>query len=154
VEVTIVSADIRGFTQLSSMMTLDDVTDMLGAYLTRLVPTVSSYGGYIDKCIGDQLLCVFDQETQYMDAIEVALEMQRIMRQVNAQRLDEGKHIGQLGIGIHAGEVVRGFVGSKHRMEYTIIGDAVNRACRYGDGVGPGAILISPAVFAKAWDRV
>jgi adenylate cyclase len=154
VEVTVVSADIRGFTKLSAKMSPDDVTDMLEDYFGHLVPVVSHHGGYVDNFIGDQILAVFEGETQYLDAIVAALGMQNAMDQVNTQRTQQDQHIGQLGIGIHSGEIVRGFVGSTQRMVYTVIGDVVNRACRYSDGAGPAEVLISPEVFGHVAGRV
>lgn len=153
--VTILFADMRGFTSLSATMSPEDVTDMLEQYFSRLVPISALHGGSIDKYVGDAILAVFDRKkTQYMSAIQAALEMQDSMREVNAKRTAEGKGIGQLGIGIHCGEVVRGFVGAPERMEFTVIGDPVNRASRYCDGAQPGQVLISPEVFAQVWEHV
>ncbi|MBI3302808.1 MAG: hypothetical protein HYZ72_12150, partial [Deltaproteobacteria bacterium] len=154
-DVTILFADMRGFTRLSATMSPEDVTDMLEHYFSRLVPIISLNGGSIDKYVGDAILAVFDRgKTQYMSAIQAALEMQDAMREVNAKRAAEGKGAGQLGIGIHCGEVVRGFVGAVERMEFTVIGDPVNRASRYCDGAQAGQVLISPEVFAKVWEHV
>jgi adenylate cyclase len=73
---------------------------------------------------------------------------------VNAQRAAEGQCTGELGIGLHCGEVVHGFIGTVERMEFTVIGDPVNRASRYCDGARAGEVLISPEVFAKVWEHV
>jgi len=154
-DVTVLFSDMRGFTRLSATMSPDDVTDMLEDYFGRLVPIISRYGGAIDKYVGDAILAVFDaDEVQYISAIRAALGMQDAMQEVNARRAAVNKHTGELGIGIHCGEVVQGFIGAAERMEFTVIGDAVNRASRYCDGARAGEVLISPEVFGQVFREV
>jgi adenylate cyclase len=155
---TILFSDIRGFTKLSSRMQPEDVGEMIEDYFSRLVPVVSKNKGMIDKFVGDAIVAVFGSpikdDEQHRHAIQTALEMQSAMREVNIDRQQRGKVTGELGIGIHCGEVVHGFIGSRERMEFTVIGDTVNRASRYCDGAGGGEVLISPDVFKWAWKFV
>ena len=157
-EATILFSDMRGFTKLSAQMEPEDVTEMLEAYFNRLVPLIFKYQGTVDKFVGDAIVAVFgspqvDREQQ-RHSIQTALEMQTAMQEVNAGRIAQGKRTGELGIGIHYGGVVHGFIGSPERMEFTVIGDAVNRASRYCDGAAGGEVLISPEVYEWVWNVV
>jgi adenylate cyclase len=157
-EVTILLADIRGFTNLSATMSPHDVTQMLEDYFACLVPIIFKYQGTIDKFVGDAILAVFGSpdtdEQQHLHAIQCALDMQAAMKEVNAQRDAKSRRIGELGIGIHCGEVVHGFIGTAERMEYTVIGDTVNRASRYCDGAGGGEVLISAELYQWIWNLI
>ncbi len=155
-DVTILLADIRGFTNLSATMGPQDVTQMLEDYFGCLVPIIFKYKGTIDKFVGDAILAVFGSPEadgqQYLHAIQAAIEMQAAMKEVNARRAARDCRTGELGIGIHCGEVVHGFIGTAERMEYTVIGDTVNRASRYCDGAGRGEVLISSDVYQYVWN--
>lgn len=157
-EATILFSDIRGFTNLSATMNPQDVTDMLEDYFGRLVPIVFKHHGTIDKFVGDAIMAVFgspdSDEHQHIHAIQAALDMQQAMQEVNSSRQAEGKHTGEIGIGIHFGEVVHGLIGTSERMEFTVIGDAVNRASRYCDGARAGEVLISPELHQWVWDQI
>jgi adenylate cyclase len=157
-EVTILLADIRGFTNLSATMTPHDVTQMLEDYFGCLVPIIFKYQGTIDKFVGDAILAVFGSpdadEQQHLHAVQAALEMQAGMKEVNAKRAAKNGRIGELGIGIHCGEVVHGFIGTPERMEYTVIGDTVNRASRYCDGAGGREVLISSELYQWIWNLI
>lgn len=154
-EATILFSDIRGFTKLSSRMEPEDVSEMIEDYFSPLVPIVFKHKGMIDKYVGDAIVAVFGSpsadEQQHFNSVQAALEMQSAMRRVNEKRQSENKLTGELGIGIHCGEVVHGFIGSYERMEFTVIGDAVNRASRYCDGAGGGQTLISPEIYKRVW---
>ena len=157
-DVTILIADIRGFTNLSATMTPNDVTQMLEDYFGCLVPVIFEHFGMIDKFVGDAILAVFGSpdadEEQHLHAIQAALKMQSEIQRINSQRATRSQRTGQLGIGIHAGEVVHGFIGTPERMEYTVIGDTVNRASRLCDGAGGGEVLISSELYQYVWNSI
>jgi adenylate cyclase len=157
-EVTILLADIRGFTNLSATMSPHDVTQMLEDYFGCLVPVIFKHQGTIDKFVGDAILAVFGSpdadEQQHLHAIQSALDMQAAMKEVNTKRAANDKRTGELGIGIHYGEVVHGLIGTAERMEYTVIGDTVNRASRYCDGADGGEVLISSELYQWVWNLV
>jgi class 3 adenylate cyclase len=157
-DATILFSDIRGFTNLSATMSPDDVTDMLEEYFNQLVPIIFKNHGTIDKFVGDAILAVFgspdEDNDQHIHAICAAIEMQAAMFEINQRRAAAGKHIGELGIGIHCGEVIHGFIGAAERMEFTVIGDTVNRASRYCDGAPGREILISPEVYQLVWNLI
>ena len=157
-EATTLFSDIRGFVNMSANMSPHDVTDMLEDYFSQLVPIVFKYQGTIDKFVGDAILAVFGSpnpdEHQHIHAVTAAMHMQAAMQEVNARRAAHGKRTGELGIGIHCGEVVHGFFGTPERMEFTVIGDAVNRASRYCDGARGGEVLISREVHQWIWNLI
>jgi adenylate cyclase len=157
-EVTVLCSDVRGFTNLSQGMDPDDVVDMLNAYFARLIPVIFAHHGTVDKYVGDAILAVFgspEPDAQHHEnAVRAAVGMQAAMREVNAARTAQGLVTCGIGIGVHCGEVVHGFIGVLERMEFTVIGDAVNRAARYCDGAPPGEVLLSPAVYEHVWRAV
>jgi len=157
-EVTILNSDIRGFTKLTEEMEPDDIVEMLNDYFAELVPIVFSYEGTIDKFIGDAILAVFGSPEpdpkQHEHALRAAMEMQAAVVKVNQKRRARGLPCAEPGIGIHCGEVVHGFVGTADRMEFTVIGDVVNKASRYCAGAGKGEVLISPEMHQRVWKIV
>ena len=136
-------------------MDAQEVMDLLNAYFPVLVDAVFRFNGTIDKFIGDAILAVFGSPEpdacQHENAIQAAADMQSAMRGINAERACRGLTTCEIGIGIHCGEVLHGFIGSPERIEFTAIGDAVNKATRYCDGAGAGEILISPRLHEQIW---
>ncbi len=157
-DATILFSDIRGFARLSAKMGPDEVIDMLIDYFSELVPIVLKHDGEIDKFVGDAILAVFGSpgpdDKQQLHAIQAALEMQTAVENVSLRRAARGKTTAHLGIGIHCGEVVQGFTGAEERMEYTVIGDCVNRASRFCDGADMGEVLISSDVYQWVFRNV
>jgi adenylate cyclase len=157
-QVTVLCCDLRGFSKAAAGMPADDVVDLLNEYFAALASVLSSYGGTIDKFIGDAILAVFgspDKDPdQHTNAVSAAVEMQQAMRRLNADRRQRHAPALELGVGIHCGKVLHGFIGSAERVEFTVIGDAVNKASRYCDGAGPGEIVISPEVHQIVWKKV
>lgn len=156
-DATILFSDIRGFARLSAKMGPDEVIDMLIEYFSELVPIVLRHDGEIDKFVGDAILAVFGSsgdDQQQIHAIQAALEMQTAVEHVSQRRAAQGKTTAHLGIGIHCGEVVQGFTGAQERMEYTVIGDCVNRASRFCDGASKGEVLISSDVYQWVFRQI
>jgi adenylate cyclase len=157
-EVTILSSDIRGFTAMTANMDAQDIVDMLNAYFSALVSAIFRHDGTVDKFVGDSILAVFGSPEpdadQHSKAIMAALAMQAAIDEVNEARRSRGLPVCEMGIGIHCGEVLHGFVGSDERMEFTVIGDAVNRTARYCDAAGPKQVLISPDMYQRVWKLV
>jgi len=153
--VTILCADIRGFARLTASMSTEDVVALLNEYFAALTDCIFRYDGTIDKFVGDAVLAVFgspEADPQHCrKAVMAGVEMQQVMEQVSRRREARGDVTCQIGVGIHTGEVLHGFIGSPERMEYTIIGDAVNRAARYCDGAKGTEVLISPELHQHVW---
>jgi len=141
-DVTILCADIRGFTNMSSGLEADQVVEMLNECFAYLVPVIFSFQGTVDKYIGDAILAIFGSPEPDPDhsekSVRAALEMQLAMTKLNSVRGARKMPSIEIGIGIHRGEVVHGFIGTADRMEFTVIGDAVNRASRYCAGAKAG----------------
>lgn len=154
-EVTLLCSDVRGFTMMAADMEPDDIVETLNEYFGYLVPIIFANHGTIDKFMGDGILAVFGSPepdpVHHEHAVKAALEMQAAMAKMNAARETRRVPVRDIGIGIHCGEVVQGFVGTADRMEFTVIGDAVNRASRYCAAAPGKEILISPEVHERLW---
>ncbi|PQV64971.1 adenylate cyclase [Abditibacterium utsteinense] len=157
-EVTILVSDIRGFEALTRHMEPVAVIEMLNDYFSRLSPIVWAHNGSIDKYIGDAILAVFGSPNkdpkQHENALRAALEMQADMAKSNEARAKKGKVTCEIGIGVHCGEALHGFMGVLDQFSLTVIGDAVNRAGRYCDGARAGEIMLSPQVYQWVWKGV
>jgi class 3 adenylate cyclase len=157
-EVTLLFSDIRNFTNLSAGMDTEDVLEMLNQCFSVSADSIFKFDGTIDKFIGDAVLAVFGSPDpdpqQHSNALRAALKMQESMAQLNRQRTARGQKTCEIGIGIHCGEVLHGFVGATELMEFTVIGDVVNRASRYCSAAKAGEVLISPELYQRVWQRV
>jgi adenylate cyclase len=157
-EVTILASDIRGFTQITSSMDAEDVVDMLNAYFSAQVQSVFHFEGTIDKFIGDGILAVFGSpepdDDQHAKAVRAAMAIQEALVELTAKRKAMRLPTCEVGIAIHCGKVLHGFIGSEERMEFTLIGDAVNRAARFCAAAGAGEVLISPELHQRVWKIV
>lgn len=151
-EVTALFADVRGFTKMTAKMEPDEVVHMLNDMFHDLTPIVLQHGGTVDKYVGDAMLAVFGSpdpdERQWEHAVRAALEMQAAIRHLAEGRW-RSKPVFRIGVGIHTGPVIHGFIGAPERMEYTVIGSTINTASRYCSAAGPDEILISPAAFSR-----
>lgn len=155
---TILFADIRGFTRLSEQMPPEEVIQVLNTYFGKMVATVRAHGGVIDKFIGDAMLCVWGVPRAVAHGTELAVQcawqMQKEMELLNREFLKRGIPQIGVGIGVHHGVVVAGTLGSKNRMEYTVIGDVVNTAQRVESKAAAGSVLLTQAAYEAVQTRI
>jgi len=156
-QLTVLFSDIRGFTTLSEVHTPAEIVSLLNRYFSMQVEVIFRHGGTLDKFIGDAIMAFWgapgEDEKQAEHAIAAALEM--------SENLERFRHeigeIGQtfdVGIGIHSGPAVVGFIGSEQRQDYTAIGDTVNLASRIeGETKGVSRILVSAETKDRCADR-
>jgi adenylate cyclase len=149
-EVSILFADIVGFTTMSETMSPASVALLLNDYLSRMTEVIFNEEGTLDKYIGDAIMAVFgaplDMEDHAVRAIRSALEMQKRLVDFNNDR-KEGPQL-QIRIGINTGKAVAGEIGSVNKKEYTVLGDTVNIASRLESSVAkPGMVVIGENTY-------
>lgn len=148
-DVTILFSDLRDFTSISERLSAADNFELLNSYLAAMDPPVHTNGGFIDKYIGDAVMALFVHAAD--GAVAAAVEMTGSLRRFNADR--DGPQL-RMSIGLHAGPVVLGTVGSVQRMDTTVIGDTVNTASRLERLTKPygAAVLLSGTVRDRLRD--
>jgi PAS domain S-box-containing protein len=153
-KVTMVMADLRGFTSLSERLPAERVVAMLNRYLTAMVGVIKKYHGTIDDFVGDAIFALFGapvwKEDDAERAVACAIAMQLAMDSVNEQNRAENMPAIEMGIGVHTGQVVVGNIGSPERMKYDVIGSQVNLTSRIQSCTTGGQILISETTRQEA----
>ncbi len=155
--ITILFADIRGFTRISEHAPPERIVSLLNRYFSAMTDIIFAHGGTLDKYLGDGLMALFGAPTTTPDdasnAINAAVAMQRRLIGINQELRDEGLTEIGVGMGLHTGEVIVGYIGSERRSEYTAIGDTVNTSSRLESNARGGEILISDATARAAHSR-
>lgn len=159
-DVTILFSDIRGYTTLTENLGAQEVVTLLNQYFETMVEAVFNYKGTLDKFIGDALMAVFGAPLPLSNhpwmAVKSALDMRRRLQIFNNSTFMENQPHIRIGIGISSGEVVSGNIGSRKRMDYTVIGDGVNLSARL-EGVTKEYgcdIIISENTYKLCGDRL
>jgi len=127
-EMTIMFSDIRDFTPLAESLSPQEVFDFLNSYLGQMEPIISEYHGFIDKYIGDAIMALFP--THADDAVASAISMLKTLTKYNELLSRSEYPMIDIGIGMNTGPLILGTVGGQHRMDGTVISDAVNLAAR------------------------
>jgi adenylate cyclase len=145
--ITVLFADIRGFTRLSEHAPPEQIVQILNRYFTAMSEIIFQHGGTLDKYIGDGLMAIFGAPTatpeDACNAVAAAVAMQREMANINTELRSLNLAEISIGIGLNTGEATVGYIGSERRSEYTAIGDNVNLAARLESNAQPGQILLS-----------
>jgi class 3 adenylate cyclase len=150
-EATILFSDIRGFSSLAEQLPPRELAALLGKHLAAMAEVVLAHGGTIDKFAGDAVMAVFGAPEPQPDhperALRCALAMQTRQAELNQGRTGDTQSLG-MGIGINTGTVIAGTVGGGGRLEYTVVGDAVNVAQRLQADAAAGEVLATAATIA------
>lgn len=150
--VAVLFADLRGFTRYAAGQTPDEVAATLSEFLSAMVDCVFRHGGTLDKFIGDAVMAQWGAPEPHPDdadrALRAALDMGAALDAINAERLGRGRPPLAMGIGLAHGEVFAGNIGSERRLEFTVIGDAVNQASKLCDVAAPGELLLTETLRA------
>ena len=155
--ITVLFADIRGFTRISEHASPEKIVQLLNRYFSAMTDIIFAHGGTLDKYLGDGLMALFGAPTttpkDAANALSAAVAMQRRMIGINVELMEEGFPEIGIGIGLHTGEVTVGYIGSERRSEYTAIGDSVNTASRLESNAKGGQILVSEVTAKAAHSR-
>lgn len=155
--VTVLFADIRGFTRFTERNTAEHVIETLNRIYQTLSKVVFDHQGTFDKYLGDGFMAFYGAPVSGVDdakrAVDTALEMQRLFRDLRKTSGKDLKELG-LGIGLHSGEAVVGNIGSDKLMDYTVIGDVVNVAKWLQEQAEGGQILLSQTTYEMAHEEV
>jgi adenylate cyclase len=157
--VTILMADLRGFTPIASKLRPEQVIRLLNRFFSRMIPIIEKYRGIIVNFHGDSILVFFngiepDVRVSTASAIKCATEMQHELALVARQNLQDGLPDLSMGIGIHTGEVIVGNIGSETRAKYGIVGSAVNETDRIQSVAQGGETMISDRTYKLLSDRL
>jgi adenylate cyclase len=152
---TILFADLIGFTRFSESLRPKEVTLFLNNYFSMVTDIIFEHGGTLDKYIGDGFMAVFGAPLQKDDDAERAIRSALKIRRELERELETGAGAKrfQVRIGINTGHIVAGSVGSPKRLDYTVIGDAVNVASRLESIAEPDQILIGEETFRSAGQK-
>ncbi len=146
-KVTVMFADIRGFTPMSENMEPQRVVEILNEYFTRVTDVIFDYGGMLDKYMGDAVMAVFGapipKPEDAANSVHAAIQIQRLLIELNRDAAVRQWPELRVGIGINTGIATAGNIGSLRRVDYTVVGDAVNTASRLMSNAAGGQILIS-----------
>lgn len=156
VDITVLFADIRGFTSFSESLSPEHLVSVLNRYLAAMAEAVLSQEGTIDKFLGDAIMAWFNAPIQQPDhtlrAVKAALFLREAVEELYRE-LPEDSHLA-FGVGIHYGDAVLGLIGTDRRLEYTAISDSVNTAKRIQENSARNQILISKEAYERVKDAV
>lgn len=150
---TVFNSDIRGFTPMSERMEPEVLVEILNEYFELMVESIFKFEGTLDKFMGDGIMALWGAPVAHPDdafrAVNSALEQMRLLEEFNAQRAHLPNHVPlQIGVGIHTGKVVAGYIGSSKALSYTVIGDTANTSARLCGIAAAGQILVSEDTVA------
>lgn len=156
-ECTVFNSDIRGFTRMSEGAHPTVIVDMMNEYFEQMVETLFKYEGTLDKFMGDGIMALWGAPVAHPDdalrCVSCALEQLEVLGKLNRKRIEANEAPLGVGIGIHTGPVVAGYIGSSKALSYTVIGDTANTSARLCGVAAAGQILVSEATLAKLGGR-
>ena len=156
--VTILFADLCGFTAMSEGLEQNEVVEILNVFFSYTIPIIFKYDGTLDKLMGDGVMAFFGAPLSHEDdplrAVRAAIEIVMALKEFNIQPRDKNWPPLEVSVGINSGEVVAGYIGSEDHLTYTVIGDPVNVAQRLESIAASNEILISKRVRDEIQERV
>jgi PAS domain S-box-containing protein len=155
-DITILFADIRGFTSYSEKQSPENLVAVLNRYLAAAAEAVLEYEGTVDKFLGDAIMAWYNaplpQPDHTLRAVKTALSIRAAIAKLH-QELPQAAHL-DFGLGIHYGEAVLGLIGTEKRLEYTAIGDSINTAKRIQENSARNQILLSREAYERVKKQV
>ncbi len=150
---TVFNSDLRGFTRMSEETTAEKMVELLNEYFELMVETIFKYEGTLDKFMGDGIMAFWGapavQNDDAIRCVQCAVEQMDVLDQLNVHRRSLGEPPLAMGIGIHTGALISGYVGSSKSLSYTVIGDTVNISARLCGIAAGSQILISEATASQ-----
>jgi adenylate cyclase len=146
---TVFNSDLRGFTRMSEATTAEKMVELLNEYFELMVECIFKYEGTLDKFMGDGIMAFWGAPAAHADdpvrCVQCALEQMDVLESLNMHRVSLGEAPLAMGIGIHTGSLISGYVGSSKSLSYTVIGDTVNVSARLCGIAAGGQIIVSEA---------
>jgi adenylate cyclase len=156
-ECTVFNSDIRGFTRMSEKTEPQIIVDMLNEYFELMVETVFKYEGTLDKFMGDGIMAFWGSPVAHPDdaslSVQCGLGQMAALGEFNRGRLSKNQLPLAIGIGIHTGPLVAGYIGSSKALSYTVIGDTANTSARLCGIAQTGQIIVSEPTYARLGTR-
>jgi adenylate cyclase len=152
-ECTVFNSDIRGFTRMSDGAHPAGIVEMLNDYFELMVEVLFKHEGTLDKFMGDGIMALWGAPVAHPDdavrSVECALEQMDVLGKFNRTRIEKGDLALAMGIGIHTGPLVAGYIGSSKALSYTVIGDTANTSARLCGVASAGQVLVSEQTLAR-----
>jgi adenylate cyclase len=156
-ECTVFNSDIRGFTKMSDNTAPEIIVEMLNEYFEHMVETLFKYEGTLDKFMGDGIMALWGAPVVHPDdpirAVQCGLEMLQVLGDFNRGRTTSSLPALSIGIGIHTGPLVAGYIGSSKALSYTVIGDTANTSARLCSHALGGQIIVSETAQTRLGTR-
>lgn len=156
-ECTVFNSDIRGFTRMSEGATAEVINELLNEYFELMVETLFKYEGTLDKFMGDGIMAFWGAPATHPDdairSVQCALDQMEVLGRFNRKRVEAGHPPLAVGMGLHTGPLVAGYVGSSKAMSYTVIGDTANTSARLCGIALPGQIIVSEHTLQRLGTR-
>ena len=147
-EIAVLFSDVRNFSRFSQRHKPEVVVKVVNIYLDLQARIIEQNYGTVDKFMGDQIMGVFEGASKHINMLNAAVSIQKSIEKLNLERKQLNLEILTVGVGINIGHAVLGNIGSKDRMDYTVVGDVVNLASRFCDVAKPGQIITSTKLLA------
>ncbi len=156
-ECTVFNSDIRGFTRMSEGATAGVMVELLNEYFEQMVETIFKYEGTLDKFMGDGIMAFWGAPAAHPDdavrSVQCALDQMEVLGKFNRKRVEGGQPPLAVGMGLHTGPLVAGYVGSSKAMSYTVIGDTANTSARLCGIALAGQVIVSEYTLARLGPR-